>query len=141
MEKELFKEMPRMERIQVLKDNASVVCEKSYMKPYSPEELQGHKENLTNLALEIREVNDELKLVKEEFKGRLKPLQERYAKMLDNIKAKAEMVTEECYGLTDNDERVTAFYNADGDRIEERNATYDELAQMFKANGEARLAM
>lgn len=47
MDKTLGKEYEnKMQRIAFLKDNCDGVENKGYMKPYTPEELQGHKENL-----------------------------------------------------------------------------------------------
>lgn len=36
-------------------------------------------------------------------------------------------MTEECYRLTDRESGMTGFYNANGDLIESRQATADEL--------------
>lgn len=45
MDKTLGKEYEnKMQRIAFLKDNCDGVENKGYMKPYTPEELQGHKE-------------------------------------------------------------------------------------------------
>lgn len=97
------------------------------MKPYTPEELQGHKENLANVSIEIAEIEAEMKQVQAEYKGRLKPLKESRANMVSNIKAKSEYVTEVCYRFTDREARMTEYYNDEGDMIECRPATADEL--------------
>lgn len=105
------------------------------MKPYSPEELQGHKENLVNTMIQISEIEAELNQVKTQFKERLKPLQEKRSQMVANIKAKAEYVTEDCYRFTEHESRMTEYYNADGDLVEMRPATADELAPtLFSMN-------
>lgn len=53
MEKTIGKEYKNArEREAFLKDNCDKVEEKGYMKPYSTEELQGHKENLANVSIE-----------------------------------------------------------------------------------------
>lgn len=114
-------------RRRFLEDNAHGVEKKSYMKPYTPEELQGHKENLANVLVEINELENELQTVKDIYKEKLKPLKEACQKLVQNIKAKAELVTEDCFRFTDDEERTTAFYNSEGDCIEERPATADEL--------------
>lgn len=36
-----------------LKDNCDKVEEKGYMRPYTAEQLQGHKENLANVSISI----------------------------------------------------------------------------------------
>lgn len=100
MEKTIGKEYKNQrEREAFLKDNCDNVEEKGYMKSYSPEELQGHKENLANLSIEISEIEEEKKLQDAHFKGQLKPLKEQRQQMVSNIKSKAEYVKEVCFIL------------------------------------------
>ena len=116
-----------IQREQFIKDNADKVENKGYMKPYTPEELQGHKEKLANVSIEIAEIEAEMKQVQAEYKGRLKPLKEARANMVSNIKAKAEYVKELCYKFVDQEARETGYYNREGDLIESRPATADEM--------------
>ena len=81
-----------IQREAFLKDNCDACEQKGYMKPYTPEELQGHKEKLANVSIEIAEIEAEKKQVEADFKGRLKPLKESRAIMVSNIKSKAEYV-------------------------------------------------
>lgn len=127
MEKHLGKEFNLKERESFLKDNCDKVEEKGYMKPYTPEGLQGHKEGLANVSIQIEEIEAQKKESVEHFKGKLKPLFEQRKQMISNIKAKAEYVYEICYKFTDQDTRTTGFYNSLGELIEERPATADEL--------------
>lgn len=128
MEKELGQEYKNpIQREAFLKDNCDACEQKGYMKPYSPEELQGHKERHTNLSIEIDKIEDEKKVAMETFKGQLKPLREECKQLLKNIKAKAEYVTETCYRFTDQETKETGYYNKDGKLIESRPATADEL--------------
>ena len=115
------------QRKRFLKDNSDAVVEKSYMKKFTPEQLQGFKEDLAECCMETSEIASELKEIKEQFKMRLKPLQERQSELLRNIRQKAELVTEVCYKFVNQDEKMTYFYNEDGDCIEARQCTADEL--------------
>ena len=116
-----------IERLRFLEDNADSVEEKGYMKPYTPEELQGHKESLANTMIAISAIEEELAGVKAEYKAKLKPLQEKKSQMVANIKAKAEYVTENCFKFVDRDARMTEYYNAEGDLVEARPSTADEM--------------
>lgn len=128
MDKELGKEYKnKNEREAFLKDNCDGVEQKGYMKQFSPAELQGKKARLANVSIEIAEIESELKQVKEQYKGKLKPLIEERTSMVSDIKAKAEYVNEVCYRFTDPETKETGFYNAEGDLIESRPATADEL--------------
>ena len=128
MEKTIGKEYKNArDREAFLKDNCDKVEEKGYMKPYTPEELQGHKENLANVSIEIAEIEAEKKAQDAYYKGQLKPLNEQRSQMVSNIKSKSEYVKEICYKFVDQESKETGFYNADGDLIESRPATADEL--------------
>ena len=116
-----------IQREQFIKDNADACENKGYMKAYTPEELQGHKEELANVSIEIAEIEAEKKQVEADFKGRLKLLKESRATMVFNIKSKAEYVNEVCYRLTDQETKETGYYNKEGILVECRPATADEL--------------
>lgn len=140
MEKNIGKEYANaIQREAFLKDNCDKVEEKGYMKPYTAEQLQGHKENLANVSISIAEIEAEKKAQDAYYKGQLKPLVEQRSQMVSNIKAKAEYVKEICYKFIDQDAKETGFYNADGDLIESRPATADELQptlfQMVRKTG------
>ena len=128
MDKHLGLEFENLkERELFLKDNCDACETKGYMKPYTPEELQGHKEKLANVSIDIASIEAEMKLVVQEFKGRLKPLIEARNQMVGNIKSKAEYVSEICYKFVDQEERLTGYYNSEGVLIECRPSTADEL--------------
>lgn len=128
MEKTIGKDiLNAAQREAFLKDNCDQVEEKGYMKPFTPEQLQGHKEGLANVSIEISEIEAEKKEAIEIFKGKLKPLFEQKNQMVSNIKSKAEYVKEICYKFIDHEAKMTGFYNAEGDLIEMRPATADEL--------------
>nr|DAG15020.1 MAG TPA: hypothetical protein [Caudoviricetes sp.] len=128
MERELGQDIKNpIQREAFLKDNCDACEQKGYMKPYTPEELQGHKEKLANVSIEIAEIEAEKKQVEADFKGRLKPLKESRAIMASNIKSKAEYVNEVCYRFTDQETKETGYYNKDGILVECRPATADEL--------------
>lgn len=128
MEKQLgqnFKNLAQREAF--LKDNCDACEQKGYMRSYTPEELQGHKEKLANISIEIAEIEADKKIVDAHYKERLKPLRESRAIMVSNIKSKAEYVNEVCYRFTDQETRETGYYNKEGNLIECRPATADEL--------------
>jgi predicted nucleic acid-binding Zn-ribbon protein len=128
MERSLGKEYKNIEQREAfLKDNCDKVEEKGYMKPYTPEELQGHKENLANLSIKIDEVEEEKKEVSRQFKQTLDPLTDQRKQMVANIRQKAEYVKEICYKFIDRETKETGYYNSEGDLIEMRPATADEL--------------
>lgn len=76
MDRQLGQDLVPALREQFLKDNCDACEQKGYMRQYTPEELQGHKEKLANLSIEISEIEAEKKIADAAYKGRLKPLKE-----------------------------------------------------------------
>jgi len=117
----------KAQRETFLKDNCEKAENRGYMKPFTPEQLQEHKENLAELSIKIEEAENEKAAAINRFKHMLKPLITQRREMVSNIRQKAEYVNEVCYKFVDREEKQTGYYNADGDLIEQRPATADEL--------------
>ena len=84
MEKTMGKEYGNAaQREQFLKDNCESCENKGYMKQFTPEELQGHKENLANVSIKISEVENEKRQSDAYSKGELKPLHEKQKKFIE----------------------------------------------------------
>jgi predicted phage tail protein len=111
----------------LLRDNCDAIEEKSYMRRYTPEELQDMKDSLSQQAIDINVIEEEKEEVMSQFKARLKPIKKQFSKTLKGIKEKAEYVSEECFKFVDQNERMVGFYNNEGDLIEARPANADEL--------------
>ncbi len=128
MQKELGKEyINSMERKSYLEDNCDEVKEIGHMKPFTHEQLQEQKENLASISIEIDGLETEKREHAKYFNQQLKPLVEQRKDMISSIKSKAEYVIESCYKFIDEDEKKVGFYNANGDLVEERPATANEL--------------
>jgi hypothetical protein len=97
------------------------------MKPFTPDELQEHKENLAVLSVKIEEIEDERKARARHYKAMLDPLVKNRSQLVRNVRQKSGYVDEPCYKFVDRETRETGYYNADGDLIELRPATADEL--------------
>lgn len=136
MQKSLGKEYAdERQRVSFLKDNCDSVEEKGYMKRYTPEQIQAMKEQLAETSIKINDIETEKKEVVKEFKSRVDPLLEGRKELLKGIKEKAVYSKEICYKFIDTDEKMVGFYNADGDLIESRSASPDELqGTIFQIN-------
>lgn len=115
------------QRKQYLADNADAVVRKTYMQRFTPEELQARKEELANVSISINDIEAEKKEAMKEFKDRLDPLTEQRGVLISDIRRKAKEVTEDCYCFVVEEERMTYVIAANGDCIEARPCTADEL--------------
>lgn len=128
MEKTLGKEYSDpIRRRQFLEDNCDRVVEMGYMRAFAQEKVQELKEKLAETSIEIGEIETEKKAATAQFNAALKPLQDERADILRGIKERAEYVEEECFKFVDNDDKMVGFYNAEGDLIESRPASPEEL--------------
>lgn len=129
MQKVLGQEIKDLDaRKQFLLDNADEVVNMSYSKAFDADELAKKKTELAEKSIRINDLNEAIKDYKEEVGLELKPLKEEVKNLLGDIKAKSRIVTERCYKLVDEDERMACFYNAEGVLVSSRPATKEELS-------------
>lgn len=115
------------QRKRFLKDNADSVVNKTYMRQFTPEELQTRKEELANNSITINDIEQEKKMVMDSYKEKLKPLQDKQQTLIEDIRKKAELVSGVCYCFVSEEERMTYIINEDGDCIEAHPCTAEEL--------------
>ena len=129
MQKVLGQEIKDLDaRKQFLLDNADEVVEMSYSKAFDADELAKKKTELAEKSIKINDLNEAIKDYKEEVGIELKPLKEEVKNLLGDIKAKSRIVTERCYKIVDEDERMACFYNSEGVLVSSRPATKEELS-------------
>ncbi len=88
--------------------------------------MNDRRAELEQVSIQIAEHEENLAQVRADIKGRIKPLLERRSRLLDELKARGEWVTADTYKFVDVDEGRTAYYSADGYKIEERAITPEE---------------
>jgi len=131
IQKEIGKEYSNInERVTFLKDNCDAIESKGYMRQFKPDEIQGYKEKLSELSITIEEKENEKKAAAKRFKTELDPLLNERSETISKIRNKAEYVSELCYKFIEREERQTTWYNSNGDLIELRPSTADELQQI-----------
>jgi len=116
-----------MARKSFLNDNADSVEKKGYMRKFSDEDIIDFKNELSEIDIQINDIEEEKKEVVNVFKLKLKPLQNQRQKLLKDLKQKSKFITEDCYKFVDTENRITEYYNVEGDLIDSRPANADEL--------------
>lgn len=120
MENIIFPDASPRERKQLLEDNCDSKEKKTYSREFTPQRLEAMKDDLSQTVIKISDLETEKKAVVDEFKGKLKPLKEDQTRLTENIKRRAEYVTEDCYKMIDHEASMVGFYNAEGKLIESR---------------------
>ena len=128
MSKQLGKEYADIEeRKQFLRDNCDAAEPMGYMRRFTPDQIVEMKNELSEISIEINDVEDEKREMMTHFKARLDPLNDQRKNLLSNIKNNAVYVKETCYKFMDHSIRMVEYYNADGDLVSERPMMPQEM--------------
>lgn len=114
----MLADTPVEQRAQILRDSCDEVVEKSYLSKFSQEETNELRANLVEVQIQMQELTENFDVVKADFKGKMKPLQERIGKMLDDLRKGGEYIKGECYKFIDQDEGRVGYYTPDGYLLE-----------------------
>ena len=106
----MLAELPVEQRAQILKDSCDKIEERSYLSKYDQEETNLLRAELANVSIQLGTIQEELDRIKSDYKGKLKPLQERIDKILYNLKNGGEYVRGECYKFIDQEEERVGWY-------------------------------
>lgn len=126
MEKILFAEKSEQERHALVRDNCDKIVEMDYMKQFDAEKINEIKDELSDLSVQIEDIEQEKAQTVKCYKDALKPLHEKLKKTIQMLKQKAEQVKEDCYMFIDQETGKVGYYNSAGILIQERNMKPEE---------------
>lgn len=116
-----------------LKNSCDKVEMFSYMKPFTPEEIQELKTDLSTQMIFVDSEETQLQEIKDEYKEKLKPAKTVIKTCLTYIRDKARTVNEECYINYEGEYAV--YYNSDGEQIYKRPLeTSERQKTIFQLN-------
>lgn len=118
MEKALFQDYPEKQRRSMLEDNADKVEEIGYMKPFTPEEMEGMKDDLSKVVIGINDIEEEKKSKMDEIKMNRSYFENRQYAMelvtlLRQFKAKIDKQVEADVNPNKGDRRVLIAQKVD----------------------------
>ena len=135
----MLSDTPIVQRAQILRDSCDQIEEKYYTRKFEQEETNERREELASVSIQVSELMAELADVRASFKARLKPLEERKGRILDELKAGGEYIKGETYKFIDADEGKAAWYTPEGYKLEERDLRQEEkqrtVFQTFRKTG------
>ena len=131
--KEYGKDLAIEAREEFLRNTCDGTEEVSYSRVFSPEELAKQRELLTDASIRLADIEEEKKQAMADFKEQAKPYAEQRAKAIQNLRTKAETVTEVCYKYFDEETSMVGFYNREGNLVSSRPAFPNEMQKtMFQ---------
>lgn len=119
-------ELSDAERIELLQNSADSVKEENYYVTLTPSDLDLKRELFTDNSIKLSEIEDEFKVVKDEFKDRMKPLQQQGKELLEIIKTKQEMRSGVLYNLANYESGYMETYDHEGTLVGTRRLRPDE---------------
>lgn len=126
MDKALAQNIQEANRASFLKDNCDKIEEIGYMKSFTPDQITQKKDELSEVAIKINDIEREKKETLKDIKQQLEPLTEQKTGLLKDIKTKAEWVTEDCYQFINQEEKLVGYYNSQGIMIASRPTRPEE---------------
>lgn len=136
MDKFLGQDIDEKDRWNFLLDNSDGIEEIGYVHRFTPEELAQKKEQLAEVSITINDIEILKKEKMDEYKERLKPLNEEKQEILDHIKKGSEYREhEKCAKIIYHEERTVGFYNALGELVYSRPIMPQEMQRtIFSIN-------
>lgn len=122
----MLSETPVEQREQILRDSCDQILERSYTRKFDQAEINEKRADLANVSIQMQELEQELAEYRATIKGKIKPLSERYGKILEELKTGGEWIKGDCYKFVDEDEKMVGIYSPEGYKLEERPMTQEE---------------
>ena len=110
-----------------LNANCDAVENVGYTRRFTAEELAKMKENLSETAIRINDIEIAKKEAMKAIKKELDPLNEDKVDLLEKLKNKSEFVEEDCYKFIDHEAREVGFYNTEGELVYSRPIQPQEM--------------
>lgn len=114
------------ERLMIMQENASKIEQTSYQKSLSADELAARREDLADDCIKLNQLEDELKIIKDDYKDKMDPLKSANKTRLSEIKTKQTTVDGTLYHLANHEEGMMETYDGEGYLISSRRLRPEE---------------
>lgn len=130
----MLADTPVEQREEILRNSCDQILERSYTRKFDQDEINERRTELANVIIQIADLEQELAEVRADYKGKIKPLQERVSKLRDELKVGGDWIKGDCFKFVDEDEGKVGIYSPEGYLLEQRPMTQDERQRnVFRA--------
>ena len=126
MEKFMFQDRSPKDREQLLRDNATKVESRTYLRALDPAEVIELQNTYTQKAIELAAADDDLKMHRENYKAIAKPLKVLMGQIIQGVRTGSEEITEDVFLLADMDDQMMCYYNRLGELVYSRPLMQNE---------------
>lgn len=124
--KQFMPDLTPKERLMIMQENASKIEQTSYQKSLSADELAARREDLADDCIKLNQLEDELKIIKDDYKDKMDPLKSANKTRLSEIKTKQTTVDGTLYHLANHEEGMMETYDGEGYLISSRRLRPEE---------------
>lgn len=110
----MLADSPVEEREEILRNSCDQILERSYTRKFDQAEINERRAELSNVLIQINDLDMELAEIKAEYKGKIKPLQERITKLRDELKVGGDWIKGDCFKFVDEEEGMVGIYSPEG---------------------------
>lgn len=118
--KSFMPDVDPQERLRLLRDNCDKSEETTYYRDLSVEELDNKRENLVDNLISISALEDDLDVIKKDFKGKIDPLKSVNKILQTEVHIRKAEVKGMLFHIADHDNSVMNTYDENGDFIKSR---------------------
>lgn len=130
----MLADTPVEQREEILRNSCDQILERSYTRKFDQEEINERRSELANVIIQIADLEQELAEVRADYKGKIKPMQERVSKLRDELKVGGDWIKGDCFKFVDEEEGMVGIYSPEGYLLEQRPMTQDERQRnVFRA--------
>ena len=126
MQREIFQEKTPEDRKVYLRDTCDKIENFSYEKSYTNQDVELFCDRLSKIMIEVQQAEVELSRLKKEFTDKMKPSKKELSELLNKIKFRSEMVTEQVYIFIDHERNEVGYYTGTGVLVHKRMLKIDE---------------
>lgn len=128
MPQAIYQDLEPQERLAKIKETADQVVEHNYKRPYSEEEVTEIRKKISDLCVQISDLERELASVKAQYKSAITPLEQSREDLIGDLRSGGDYVDEDCYVFMDFSIGKAGLYNGEGVLLNEKDIT-PEMSQ------------
>ena len=130
----MFQDKAPDDRRVILRDTCDKVENFTYEKSYTNQDVEVFMEKLSEVMIDISQIEGELIKIKKDYSIRLKPLKTDLKELIENIKFRSRMVEEQAFIFRDHDKNTVGYYSEEGLLIHSRPLKIDEHQRSIMSN-------
>lgn len=125
MPQAIYQDLEPQERLAKIKETADQVVEHNYKRPYSEEEVTEIRKKISDLCVQISDLERELASVKAQYKAEITPLEASREDLIGDLRSGGDYVDEDCYVFMDFAIDKAGLYNGEGVLLNQKDITLE----------------